>query len=190
MGILLLAILGISITAILGAVNEESRWLLTIVTPSLAAILFFCAGIRLQYQLLRVRFYIKYDSYHEKLLALPPDPFKESINFDLTLSNQENKPRGISKIMLQVELENGEKRELPPMESDNQTKANIALYLQPHEPKTIWLNFVCEHKLKEGSKRLYIFDDRGAWCRVPIDTDTMVTMAKKSKSRSGDYLIE
>lgn len=191
MGLLLLAILGISITAIYGAVIEESRWVLTIVTPLLVAIIFFCAGVRLQYRLLQSRFYIKYNSYHEVLLTPPQSKLhKLSINFDLMISNQEKIARGVSKIMLQIELENGEKRELLPMESDNQTKAKISLYLQPHQSETVWLNFVYEYKQKVVSKKLYIFDDKGVWCRVPINVDTMVTMAKKSKPRSGDYLIE
>jgi hypothetical protein len=191
MGILLLAILGISITAILGAINEESRWLLTILTPSLAAVLLFCAGVRLQYHLLRVRFYVKYDSYHEILLTpVQSKPRRLSINLDLMIANQEKVARGVSKIMLQIELENGEKIELLPMESDNQTKAKISLYLQPHQPETVWLNFVYEYEEKVASKKLYIFDDKGAWCCVPIDVDTMRKMVKKAKSDSGAYLID
>jgi len=49
--LVVLMILGISITAIYGAVNEESRWLLTIVTPCLIAVLFLIAGVRLQHRL-------------------------------------------------------------------------------------------------------------------------------------------
>ena len=89
--------------------------------------------------------------------------------------------------MLAIELENGDKKELPVMGLNGKTEANITLYLQPHEPKTVWLNFVYEVEPLQGSKKLYVFDALGAWCRVPINIDTMVTMAKKSTSRSGDY---
>ncbi len=147
------------------------------ILAGMPAILFLIAGVKLQYRLLRARFYFKFDSYDKKLLSLPPAPFKGSTSFNLTVSNQENKPRGISRFMLEIQLENGDKKELPPMEPDCETKANITLYLQPHEPKTVWLNFVYEVKPKDGSEKLYVFDDRGAWYRVPINVDTMVTMA-------------
>jgi hypothetical protein len=137
--------------------------------------------------LLRTRFYLKFDGYDKKLLSLPPTPFKGSTSFNLTISNQDNVPRGISKFMLEIELDNGDKKELPAMNPDGETKANITLYLQPHEPKIVWLNFVYEVQPIQGSERLYVFDDLGAWCRVPVNVDTMVTMAKKSSSRSGDY---
>ena len=189
MGILLLAILGFP--AIFGAINEESRWLLTILTPSLAAVLFFCAGVRLQYQLLRVRWSIEYDSYHEVLLTpVQSKPRRLSIKLDLMIANQEKVARSVSKIMLQIELENGERIELLPVESDNQTKAKISLYLQPHQSETVWLNFVHEYEEQVVSKKLYIFDDKGAWCCVPIDVDTMRKMVKKAKSDSGAYLID
>ena len=73
------------------------------------------------------------------------------------------------------------------MEEDNETKAEITLYLQPNEPKNLSLNFVYECQIVERSEVLYVFDDRGAWCRVPVSVDTMKAMTKKSKSRSGDY---
>ena len=160
------------------------------ILAGMPAILFLIAGVKLQYRLLRARFYFKVDSYDEKLLSLPPAPFKGSTSFNLTVSNQENVERSISRIMLEIELENGDKKELPPMEPDCETKADITLYLRRHEAKTVWLNFVYEVKPIDGNKKLYVFDDKGDWCRVPINVDTMLAMAKKSKSRSGEYLIE
>jgi hypothetical protein len=139
-------------------------------------------------QLLHTHFYLKFEGYDEKMLSLPPAPFKGSTSFKLTISNQENVPRSVSKFMLEIELENGDKKELPAMNPDGKTEADISLYLQPRESKIVWLNFVYEVKPIQGSKKLYVFDDLGAWCRVPINADTMVTMAKKSMSRSGDYL--
>jgi hypothetical protein len=193
MGILLLAILGISITAIIGAVNEESRWLLTIVTPSLAAFLFFCAGIRLQYRLLRANFYLRLWNISYRLLSDPLDKnayYKASTSFDLTISNQQDKPRGVSKFALGIKFQDGTEKELRPMKSDNATEDKIVLYLQPREPKTIRLNFVYDKRPISKSEILYVCDDRGAFCSLPVNIDTAIKMAKKSKSRSGDYLIE
>ena len=181
-----LLLIGIIVIPAIGLSREWANW--PFFTVLLVAILFLYAGVRLQYGLLRAHFYFTYNSYDEKLLSLPSAPFKESTSFNLTVSNQENVERSISRIMLEIELENGDKKELPPMEPDCETKADITLYLRRREAKTVWLNFVYEVKPIAGSKKLYVFDDRGAWCRVPINVDMMITIAKKSKSRSGDYL--
>jgi hypothetical protein len=184
-----LAILGIPITAILGIVNEEHRWLLTIVTPSLAAFTFLCAGIRLQYRLLRARFYLRIWDISYK--HLPAPYYKVSVSFDLTISNQEDKARGVSRFALGMEFQDGTKKELQPMNPDNETESKITLYLRPHEPKTIRLNFAYSKPQAVGkSAILYVCDDRGAFCSVPINADTLIKMAKKSKPRSGEYLIE
>lgn len=181
-----LLLIGIIATPVIGSCVEWTHW--PLLTVSLIAVLFLSAGVRLQYTLLRSRFYLGFSKIHWKLLALPPKPFKGSTSFKLTISNQGDKPRGVSKIMLEIQLENGYKKVLHPMQNDNETEADVTLYLQPHEPKTVPLNFVYDTKpIKE---MLYIFDDKGAWCRVPINVDTMAEMSKKSKSRSGEYQIE
>lgn len=193
MGIMLLAIFGIPISAILGIINEESRWLLTIVTPSLAALIFLCAGIRLQYRLLRANFYLRIWNISYRLLS---DPFnknahyKASMSFDLLISNQQDKPRGVSKFVLGIKYQDGTEKELCPMNPDNETENKIVLYLQSLEPKTIRLNFVYDKQPILKSEILYVFDDRGAFCSLPVNIDTAIKMAKKSESRSGDYLIE
>ena len=74
------------------------------------------------------------------------------------------------------------------MEANGVTEAEITLYLQPHEAKFVYLNFV--YDVRPISQSLYVFDDRGAWCHVPINVDTMVKMSKKSTARSGEYQIE
>ena len=51
LGMRLLIVLGILVTTVIGISVETSRWLLTIVTPSLIAILFLIAGVRLQHKL-------------------------------------------------------------------------------------------------------------------------------------------
>lgn len=137
--------------------------------------------------MLRTRFYLKFESIEWKLISRPTGPFKGSISFQLTISNQENVPRSASRFMLEIESENGDKKELPVMNLDGETEADITLYLHPHESKVVRLNFVYEVKPMQGSERLYVFDDLGAWCCVPINVDTMVTMAKKSTARSGNY---
>jgi hypothetical protein len=192
MGIMWLAILGIPVTAILGIVNERGRWLLTIITPSLAAFIVLCAGIRLQYRLLRASFYLRIWNISYRLLSDPlkKAQYKASMSFDLTISNQQDKPRGISKFLLGIEFQDGTKKDLYPMNPDNETEDKIVLYLQPHEPKTIRLNFVYDKRPVSKSETLYVFDDRGAFYSLPVNVDTAIKMAKKSQSRSGDYLIE
>ncbi len=132
--------------------------------------------------MLHTRFYLKFDSYDEKLLSLPPAPFKGSISFKLTISNQENVPRSVSRFMLEIESKNGDKKELPPMNLDGVTGADITLYLQPHESKIVWLNFVYDVEPIQGSKKLYIFDDLGAWCRVPINIEILHFYGQKEKN--------
>ena len=109
------------------------------------------------------------------------------MSFELTISNQENKPRGVSEIVLEIQGEDGEKREFYPVSYDGKTKSINNLYLQPHELKTVPLCFIYDVKPILGSEKLYVVDDRGDWSRIPINMDIASTMAKKSKSRSGDY---
>jgi len=186
-----LLLIGIIVTPIIGLLQGWLNW--PLFTVLLVAILFLCAGVRLQYRLLRARFYLKIWGLSYRLLSNPlepKEPFKMSISFEITIANQQDKPRGISKFKLEVQTKDGIKKELNPMNLDNEKEAEITLYLQPHEPKTIRLNFVLNEEQNSGSEKLYVFDDNGAWCRVPINIDTMVAMSKKSKSRSGDYQIE
>ena len=46
-----LLLLGIVVSAGIGVSNEDARWLLTIITPCLIAVLFLVAGVRLQHRL-------------------------------------------------------------------------------------------------------------------------------------------
>lgn len=132
-------------------------------------------------------FYLKYDGFSLKRLSLPPEPYKRSLSFNLIVSNKEDIPRSVSKFILETELENGSKKRYSPVESDNETEANISLYLQPNEAKTVWLNFVYDAPPINEGEKLYVFDDSGAYARMLINIDTMVNIVKKSESRSGDY---
>ena len=184
-----LLLFGIIATPVIGISREWANW--PFFTVLLVAILFMCAGVRLQYRLLRAKFYIRIWGLNYRMLsALEEEPFKGAIGFELTISNQENKPRGVSRLVLEIQMQNGYKKEFTPMKLDGKTKEDITLYLKPNEPQTISLNFVYEGQIVTNSEKLYVFDDRGTWCRIPINIDTMVTMSKKSKSRSGDYQIK
>ena len=183
-----LIIIGIIANTSLGFINKWEHW--PILTVSLIAVLFLYAGLKLQYSLLRARFYFKHRRYGFQLLSLPPSPFKASMSLELTISNQGREPRGISEIVLEIQTKNGIKKEFPPLNLDDQTKNIINLYLKPHDPKTIPLYFIYDVEPMPNSERLIVSDDRGSWCRIPINIDTMSKMAEKSKSRSGDYSIE
>lgn len=185
-----LVILGVITTIGLGIFYESIRWLLTIVAPSLFALLVFCAGVRLQYRLLHAQFYLKIWDISYKRLTDIKEPFKGSTSFCLTISNQQNKARGISRFVLEIEFEDGRKKELKPVDIDDKTEIETTLYLQPNDPKTMRLNFVYDELPIQGSERLYVFDDMGAYQSVPINVSTMIEMAKKSESRSGEYKIE
>lgn len=187
-----LLVIGIIATPTIGIFKEWEHW--PFLTILLIAILLLSAGVRLQYRLLRAKFYLKIWGLSYQMLSdplsQPKEPFKGSTSFELTISNQQDDPRGISKFILEIQFSDGTRKELSPMNLDNETEAETTLYLQPHEPKTMRLNFVYDDRPKHGSEKLYVFDDRGAYCSVPINVDTMITMSRKSESRSGEYLIE
>ena len=98
--IMWLIVIGIIANTSIGIAEEWEHW--PIITASLIALLFLIAGVRLQYSLLKARFYIKFWSLHYKRLSpfVEGAPFKGSTGIELTISNQENKPRGIARFML------------------------------------------------------------------------------------------
>lgn len=193
----LLLMFGIGISAYIGIINKSNRYLLTIVALSLVTLLFLCAGVRLQYRLLRA-FSIRILSFHSHLLA--PDPFEGVFSIDLTISNQQDKPNSISRFLLLVKHKEGEQEELEPVSlskppeiklPDDTTALEAPLYFQPHEAKTGKISFIYDESfLEQKDKTLYIFDDRDTPHLISISEDTMAKMAKKSFSRKEQYRIE
>ncbi len=190
-----LILLGAIASAGIGAIFESNRWLLTIITPILVAFLFFQAGVRLQYRLLR-KFYIKIPSIHYQLLSI--ETKRKVIIIELTISNQYGKPSGISDWGLEIKSNDADKKWLKPISLGNeanmgyiQGKKNLmgSHYLQTNEPLTGYLCFEYTD-IEYQNAKLFVFDDTGAYRSVPINEDTMVKMAKKSTSRSEDYHIE
>ena len=193
--------LGILTTAGVGIIFESNRWLVTIITPILVVFLFFCAGVRLQYRLLR-KFYISYSTFHNQIISFAAN--QKAIIVELIISNQQSRPCGISKWRLIVKfIDDGHIKEIEPIILDNESdfkflygKKNLmdSQYLQTRQPLAGYLCFPYTTQLTEqienSSIKLLIYDDTGAYHIVPINEDTMVEMAKKSTARSEKYQVE
>jgi len=184
-GMRILIIIGLIANTSIGIAIKWEYW--PIITISLLALFFLVAGVRLQYKLLKAKFYLQYRGYSEKILALPPAPFLASLELELLISNQQKEPRSISNIILQIESKNGYKKEFSPRDSNDKPMTSLGSYLLPSQSKTISLRFVYDIQPKLNGERLYIADDLGAYTILPIYHETLIEMAKKSKSRSGGY---
>ena len=189
--------LGIIASISIGSILESNRWLLTTIAPILFALLLLCAGIRLQYRLLR-KFYIRIPAIHQVLIS---QQFKRmAFIIELTVSNRQNSPSGVSDWILGVQhIDDGHEEWLRPVSLDSgisirslQGKENLmgAHHLQPYEPLNGYLCFEHIGKIELENSTLLVYDDTGAPHSIPVKAETMSEMAKKSTSRMEKYKVE
>jgi len=192
-----LTALGIVASISIGSIIESNRWLLTTITPILFAFLFLCAGIRLQYRLLR-KFYIRIPAIHQVLIS--EQSKRIALIIELTISNRQNSPSGVSDWTLGVQfVDDGHEEWLRPVSLDSgisirslQVKENLmgAHRLQPYEPLNGYLCFEYMGRIELEKSTLLVYDDTGAPHSIPIKAETMSEMAKKSTSRMEKYKVE